>query len=140
MIYLDTCLVIYLVEEHPIYAPELERALSENPHYCISPLVEMECLVLPIKQNRHELIHKFCQFFAMQTELTMSTQVFHQAAQLRAQYGLKTPDALHLATAQHHHCTALWTNDNRLHSAAKSLSVNKLNEPAPFSLTQGIPK
>ena len=127
MIYLDTCLVIYLVEEHPIYAPQLEYALSENTRYCVSPLVEMECLVLPFKQNRLELIHKFRHFFAIQTQLTMPVQVFHQAAQLRAQYGLKTPDALHLATAQYHHCTALWTNDDRLRSAANHLSVNKLN-------------
>jgi predicted nucleic acid-binding protein len=54
----------------------------------------------------------------------MPAAVFHQAAELRAQYGLKTPDALHLATARHHGCTALWTNDNRLSKVAGDLVVN----------------
>ena len=38
MIYLDSCIVIYLVEEHPAYAPSIEAALVEGETYCISPL------------------------------------------------------------------------------------------------------
>jgi len=45
---------------------------------------------------------------------------------LRARFGLKTSDALHLATAQRHGCIALWTNDDRLASAAHRLAVNLL--------------
>lgn len=49
-----------------------------------------------------------------------------QAAHLRAHFGLKTPDALHLAAAQHHRCQALWTNDERLSKAGHGLAVNVL--------------
>ena len=44
--------------------------------------------------------------------------VFRRAARLRASHGLKTPDALHLATALEGGCEALWTNDDHLHRAA----------------------
>jgi len=49
---------------------------------------------------------------------------FIQAAQLRARFGLRTPDALHLACAQRHQCKALWTNDARLHSASLGLALD----------------
>ena len=40
--------------------------------------------------------------------------VAHQAAKLRARYGLKTPDALFLATALEEKAQAFITNDVRL--------------------------
>jgi len=126
MIYLDTCIVIYLVEEHPVFCSRLEAALTTNEIYCLSPLVEMECLVLPIKRQRHDLIAKFQNFFTTQRRLSMPQPIFHQAAELRANHGLKTPDALHLATARHHGCTGLWTNDDRLHDVAGDMAINLL--------------
>ena len=51
-------------------------------------------------------------------DATLPEAVFLQAARARAQFGLKTPDAIHLAAAQHHRCAALWTNDDRLAQAA----------------------
>lgn len=127
MIYLDACIVIYLVEEHPVFGSRLEARLNDSDVYCISPLVEMECMVLPIKQHRQELIAKFRQFFATQHHLAMPPAIFHHAAKLRAQYGIKTPDALHLATAIHHDCNTFWTNDDRLSKVAGDLAVNMLS-------------
>ncbi len=126
MIYLDSCIVIYLVEEHPLYCSPLEAALQPNEIYCISPLVEMECLVLPIKRQRHDLIEKFKNFFTTQRRLSMPQAIFHHAADLRAHHGLKTPDALHLATARHHDCSGFWTNDDRLREVAGDMAINVL--------------
>lgn len=53
-----------------------------------------------------------------------SDVVYRDAARIRADYGIKTPDALHLATARHHDCTELWTNDDRLAREADGLAVN----------------
>ncbi len=44
--------------------------------------------------------------------------VFDLATELRAQHGLKTPDALHLAAALRAGCDEFWTNDEHLAKAA----------------------
>ena len=56
----------------------------------------------------------------------MPLDVYQTAAQLRAQHGLKTPDALHLATARHHRCDQFWTNDDRLWKTAQDFARNLL--------------
>jgi uncharacterized protein len=56
----------------------------------------------------------------------MPEPVYLQAAQLRAHFNLRTPDALHLSCAQHHRCEALWTNDDRLNQASHGLARNIL--------------
>ncbi|MCX7112486.1 MAG: type II toxin-antitoxin system VapC family toxin [Proteobacteria bacterium] len=125
LIYLDTCIVIYLVEEHPIYQPTIEAVLSDSfGVVCHSPLVELEALVLPLRLERNDLLAKFRIFFSINRSLHMPYEVFQHAAELRARFSLKTPDALHLATAQYHGCTEFWTNDDRLRNVAGSLAVN----------------
>lgn len=43
----------------------------------------------------------------------MSLEILIAAAHLRAEHGLKLPDAIHAATAQLTHCERLLTNDAR---------------------------
>jgi len=70
-------------------------------------LVKLECLIKPMKSGDVVLQRYFEAALAQLTLLELSDSVFLLAAQLRARFGLKTPDALHLACAQHHECTAL---------------------------------
>jgi predicted nucleic acid-binding protein len=126
-IYFDTCVAIYLVKEHPAYCTHIENAMSsKRGMICYSPLVMLESLVLPIRNQREDLIGKFHAFFAANRRLSMPDEVFQLAAGLRARHGLKTPDALHLAAARYHGCTEFWTNDDRLNGAAGSMAVNVL--------------
>jgi len=48
------------------------------------------------------------------------------ATELRARHRLRTPDALHLATALSHGCQSLITNDRRLSQAAGDLAIRSL--------------
>lgn len=116
MIYLDSCIVIYLVEKHPLFYSPLDQKFREQgaSGFSISPLVVLECLVGPLKQNDATLQARFESFFAVVVQLPNDETVFRKAAELRARFGIKTPDALHLATAEHYGCTRLWTNDDRL--------------------------
>jgi len=128
-IYLDSCLAIYLVEENASFAAKLENALAANwdAKFCISPLTEMECLVMPLRWQNELLIAKFENWFRTVEVLPMESEVFRSAAKLRADFGsLKTPDALHLATSSHHNCNEFWTNDNRLNTVAPQLVKNIL--------------
>ena len=124
-VYLDSCIAIYLVEEHSTYCAHIEEALANlNGIICYSPLTELECLVLPLRLKRDDLVEKFGRFFELNVQLTMPDSVYREAARLRAEFGLKSPDALHLATARFHDCSELWTNDDRLKGVADGVAVN----------------
>ncbi|CAN5895677.1 hypothetical protein BH24DEI2_BH24DEI2_04200 [soil metagenome] len=116
MIYLDSCIVIYLVERHPEYYSYLDRIFRDNARevFATSSLVALECLVGPYKRDDEALEEKFEKFFAATSYFQIDDTIYHMAAGKRARYGIKTPDALHLSTAEFYDCTEFWTNDNRL--------------------------
>jgi uncharacterized protein len=132
LIYLDTCLLIYATERDPVFGERTLAALAVKPDapFAISPLVKLECLVKPIKNGDLVLQRHYEMAMAQLVQLSLPEQVFLAAAQLRARFNLRTPDALHLACAQHHRCDALWTNDDRLAEAGHGLARNVLRAEA----------
>lgn len=131
LIYLDACLLIYLIERHPLWGNEVAALIDrcDQANFAISPLVKCECLVGPLKRGDPVLHRAYLALFGHLVSLAMPEQVYVDAAGLRARFGLRTPDALHLACAQHHGCTALWTNDDRLARASHGLARNILVVP-----------
>lgn len=125
-VYLDTCIVIYLVEQATGYVEKIAAAISKQTdiEICISPLVQMECMVGVFKLQSPELQLSYEEFFKKSIILDINSETFQLAAKLRAQHGLKTPDALHLATAIQNECGQFWTNDDRLNTAAGERAVN----------------
>lgn len=128
MIYLDSCLVIYLVERHENWGEPIAHAVAQasGADFAISPLVKCECLVGPIKRGDLVLKQRYAELFSEFVSLEMPEAVYLQAAELRARFGLRTPDALHLACAQFHRCDALWTNDDRLTRVSHGLARDVL--------------
>lgn len=128
LIYLDTCLVIYATERDPKFGERTVAAIraKRDTRFAVSPLVKLECLVKPMKSGDLVLQSYYEAALGQLVQLPLPEPVFLAAAQLRARFGLKTPDALHLACAQHHGCDALWTNDDRLSQAAHGLAKNVL--------------
>jgi predicted nucleic acid-binding protein len=128
-IYLDACILIYLIEKHPKYYSTIKAKLSNLAEYqlAVSPLLRMEVLVKPLQDSNELLKQRYEDFIAQQIWLPIPETVYEQALQFRSTYRLKTPDALHLAIARHHGCTDFWTNDDRLNTAASDLAVNVLN-------------
>lgn len=129
LIYLDTCLLIYAIEDDPVYAGRTRAALAaaSAQSFAVSSLVRMECLIKPLRSGDLMLQRRFEAGLNQFVQLELPQPVFLLAAQLRARFGLKTPDALHLACAQHHGCDALWTNDDRLAQAGHGLALNVLS-------------
>ena len=128
-VYLDTCIVIYLLEEHPQFNNVIRHELknAENRQFCISPLVELECLVVPLRTANTTLLQRYELFFQQQIILDIKPSIYRSAAALRSRHQLKTPDALHLATADHYGCNEFWTNDDRLNKAATNKAINLLS-------------
>lgn len=131
MIYLDSCLVIYLIERHARWGDPVARALAQpdGADFAVSPLVKCECLVGPIERGDLILQQSYTELFNEFVSLGMPEAVYLHAAELRGRFGLKTADALHLACAQFHRCEALWTNDDRLARVSHGLVRNILAQP-----------
>jgi uncharacterized protein len=126
VIYLDSCILIYAVEDSGTRGSAVRQKLAEaaDTQVAISPLVALECLVGPLRADDLTLHDHYRRAFEKFRMLDASLDVHLRAADLRARHGLRTPDALHLAHAQLAGCTELWTNDARLASASRGLAVD----------------
>ena len=125
MIYLDSCMVIYAVADDGERGSSVRQRLAEagDQVVAISPLVMLECLVGPLRADNLVLHDHYRRAFEKFRILESGVAEHLRAAELRARHGLRTPDAIHLAIAQLSGCTELWTNDDRLASAAHGLVV-----------------
>ena len=85
--------------------------------WCVSPLVRMECRIRALAQSDARRLTEVEAILSTMTRLDLTDAVFDRAAELRAQTGLKTPDALHVATALEHGCAEPWAADARLAKA-----------------------
>jgi predicted nucleic acid-binding protein len=126
LIYLDSCVVIYAVEDDSARGTAVRRRLADADDEvpAISPLVMLECLVRPLRDNDLALADHYRRAFAQFTVLDAGVPEHLRAAELRARQGLRTPDAIHLAVAQLNGCRELWTNDARMSTAAHGLAVD----------------
>lgn len=124
VIYLDACLLIYLVEDRQgqgaAVADRMRSSIGDK--FAISGLVRLECLVKPLRDGDVLMQRRYESVLNNFIVLPIDLSGFDLAANLRARFGLRTPDALHLACAQSHQCKAFWTNDQRLHRASHGLS------------------
>ncbi|MBO0981255.1 PIN domain-containing protein [Microbacterium sp. SD291] len=129
MIYLDACILIYALEDRGIRGDRVRRALaSVRSLVATSPLVLPECLVGPLRAGDMELRDRHLALYERVEHIDLGPEVFVRAAELRAEFGLRTPDALHLAAAQLAGCEELWTNDRRLAAASRGLAVDVIGE------------
>ncbi|UPL09880.1 type II toxin-antitoxin system VapC family toxin [Microbacterium sufflavum] len=127
MIYLDSCILIYALEDRGTSGAAVRRALAKvDIAVASSALALQECLVRPLRERNAELRDRYLAMFEHIETVDLDAPVFVRAAELRADFGIKTPDALHLAAAQLSGCTELWTNDKRLAAASHGLAVDVL--------------
>jgi predicted nucleic acid-binding protein len=125
MIYLDSCILIYALEDQGDRGNAVRRALADvEVAVASSALALQECLVGPLRDRNVELRDRYVALFTRIESIALDTAAFIRAAELRADFALKTPDALHLAAAQLAGCAELWTNDKRLAAASRGLAVD----------------
>ncbi len=122
IIFLDTNVVIYAVELHPVFGTpaqtRLSAAVAAGDSLMISDLVRMECLVGPLKAGNAGLEKQFRTFFSAQgmQVVPITPTVCDRAAAIRAGTNFKPMDALQLAAAVEHGADVFLTADARLNS------------------------
>ena len=118
---IDTAIIIYLIEEHSQFLPEilpLFREADEGKRQLVtSALTLLEVLVVPYRAGNRLLAERYEALLTRSRGVRIvdvSRDQLRAAAQLRAATGVKTPDALQLVAAISQGCSSFVTNDRRL--------------------------
>lgn len=111
----DTAPWIYLLQNHPVFAPRFEGLFVATEEgrlqLALSTITLAEVLTGPFKAGEVALAKRYEKALSNYQVMPLSAAVASLAAQLRAQYGLKLPDAVQLATALDMGAAALVTHD-----------------------------
>ena len=124
-VYIDTVVAIYSVEWNPEYFDLLQplwlKFQSEEIQLISSELILMETLVLPLRNEDSLLINAYEELLLSEPMqlVPIDQSILRQAANLRATNSIKTPDAIHAATAMAVNCDLFITNDKGFHNLAE---------------------
>ncbi|MBI4722481.1 MAG: PIN domain-containing protein [Candidatus Stahlbacteria bacterium] len=121
-IMIDTAPIIYFIEEHKDFGKitdELFKLIRDNPDYHAfsSVITLIEVLAQPLKSLREDIVGKYRNFLLHSSNFTLYSIdpiITEKAAELRAQYGIKIPDAIQLAAGIENNGTLFITNDKDL--------------------------
>jgi len=130
----DTMPFIYLWERHPQYyslSETLFRYLKE-PHVrgVTSMITLIEACVHPQRQGRRDLVQAYERALLHSHQVQMlavDAAMARCAVAIRAQYGVRVPDALQVAAALESGATLFVTNDRRL-AKIRELTVIVLDD------------
>ncbi len=106
IVFVDTAPFIYFFEEHPEYFSFMKKFFDEiylkDTQVITSIITFIEISTVPARQGNHGLVAKYRDFFTNSENIGLfpvDLAIAEQAVSLRANYGLKTPDAIQLGTA-----------------------------------------
>ena len=118
---LDTTPLIYFIEKnatyHPLVRPFFVALANGQFAVVTSTITLIETLVQPIRNNHHEIARRYREILLNTAHLTtfdISPDIAQKAAEIRAQYQIRTPDAIQLAAALQGNATFFLTNDHEL--------------------------
>ena len=131
-VYLDANVFIYTVERIAPYNTLLDQfwldVRSAHAAVLTSELSALETLVRPLRDGNAALETAFRAVLFSSPDVRMlpvTISILERAAQLRATSSLKTPDAIHAATALEHGC-ALFVTSDAIFRRVSGLSVTIL--------------
>ena len=120
---LDTASLIYFMEENPTYLDMTDaffEAMFQGEFRVVTSVVTIpEVLVYPLRQGNTTLAQQYRDILFNSQGLTtieVVPVIAETSAQLRADYNLRTPDAIQMATAISEGASFFLTNDARLPS------------------------
>jgi predicted nucleic acid-binding protein len=120
---IDTAIFIYFIEEEPrflpLVVPLFEEADAGRRELVTSSVTLLEVLVVPYRSGAVQLAERYELLLTRSRGVRMTDITRDQlraAAQLRAATGMKTPDALQIASAIGAGCRTFLTNDRAVPS------------------------
>ena len=132
----DTAPIVYFIEEHKEFgkiADEIFKVIKDDSEYrpFSSVITLIEVLTQPLRKSKMGVVEKYRQFLLNSSNfITYSIDpiIAEKSAEmrLRAQYGIKTPDAIQLAGIENDG-TLFVTNDRDL-KKIKEIEVIVLEE------------
>ena len=106
ILFLDASIIIWRAEGLPQFQRAAHAAFDElrrlhaAPVLAASLLSRLECRVKPLREGDGTLLASYERFFSGGVQIVeLSAEVIDHATELRAKFGLKTPDALQVASA-----------------------------------------
>lgn len=118
---IDSVVFIYLLEEHQTYLDRVRALLDEvqkgKLEAVMSVIGMIEILTGPKKIGRSELAEQYKQIISTFPHLSIvgiDERIVDVSSHLRARYRIRTPDAIHLATALSRGAKTFYTNDEEL--------------------------
>ncbi len=121
IVFLDTAPLIYFIEGNSDYQEKLEKVFNLNDDglfkFITSSITLLEVLVKPLKDGETNIVEQYKTILANAEGIDIfdiTSIIAVKAAEIRAKYNSRTPDALQIATAIERQADYFFTNDHRL--------------------------
>jgi predicted nucleic acid-binding protein len=136
---IDTVVFVYFLERHINHFSVIKKLFHRIEQGQIkgfmSSLVYTELLVPAYRAGKSDLAMQTFNYlnrFPNLTTISVLPPISREAARLRATYGLRTPDALHAATALYQKADLILTNDKHFKRIHTEMPIAFLDEPSSF--------
>lgn len=120
--YLDAGCFIYLAEGSPPWRAAVQGRLATLPSttaLLTSRISRLECRATPIRDRDSALLARYDAELTLTRLVQVSDSIIESATELRARYGFRSPDAIHLATAMDAGAAVFLTGDAQLARCAE---------------------
>lgn len=117
-LYFDAAPLIYWVESYADFIAKMDRVIltiESSPLQAVTSVLTLtEVMVQPLKVGNTRLAREYRDILIGRDDYSLelvTVDIAIAAGEFRARYGLRTPDAIHAATAIASGCDAFLTND-----------------------------
>ncbi len=117
-VYIETAPFIYYAENRVGYVEKMKavfkQIMDNNISVITSTITLSECLTKPLKVQNWVLVKEYEALLRHSSNIYMvsvDAEISRKSADIRAQYNLHTPDAIHIATGIYTNCQILLSND-----------------------------
>lgn len=126
LVLVDTAPIIYVLEHDPKFAPRFrplfERQSAGGIQFAVTTITVAEVLTGPFKAGEEALAKRYRAVMESWQIVSLTVDIAESAARFRASLGLRTADAIQVASAIAINADALVTHD-RDFSGVKTLTV-----------------